>query len=191
MSKNIDELPEGGMGLKIMSTLADNLSYRRSYDDKNCLSIVKKYEKKSIQKRGILERLNWFKDKGHTTQDSDTPLEKIHLQVNSELQALEQVLDWYEQLKNQPIPQQVFQQCQLVLAEGFTNVVRHAHQGLPSETPIELEVTVFKESLEIRIWDYGQPFDLEAKVNELKEIDQDLLLTSNGFAHLGNVSIHR
>ena len=180
MSENIDELPEGGMGLKIMSTLADNLSYRRTSDERNCLSIGKNYEKKSIPKSSLLERLNWFKDKAHTTQDSETPLQKIHLQVNSELQALEQVLDWYEQLNNQPIPQQVFQQCQLVLAEGFTNVVRHAHQGLPSETPIELEVAVFKESLEIRIWDYGQPFDLEAKLNELKEIDRDLLQGEGG-----------
>ncbi len=186
MSKNIDELPEGGMGIQIMSQLADELNYRRPHDDKNCLSMVKNYEEQDIdkpqnlQKRGFLDRLNWFKSKGHRQQPSDTPLTKINLRVNTELQALEHVLNWYEQLQNLPIPQTVFQQCQLVLAEGFTNAVRHAHQGLPPQTPIELEVTVFHERLEIRIWDYGQPFDMEAKLSELSQIDQDPLEAEGG-----------
>jgi serine/threonine-protein kinase RsbW len=186
MSKNIDELPEGGMGVKIMSDLADELNYRRTYDDKNCLFMVKNYEQQGLdqpqttQKRGFLDRLNWFKSKGHRQQRSDTPLTKIHLRVNTELQALEQVLNWYEQLQNLPIPPVIFQQCQLALAEGFTNAVRHAHQGLPAETPIELEVTVFHERLEIRIWDYGQQFDIEAKLRELTQIHQDPLEAEGG-----------
>jgi serine/threonine-protein kinase RsbW len=51
---------------------------------------------------------------------------------------------------------------------------------LPSETPIELEVTVFNDSLEMRIWDYGQPFDLEAKLSELREIDREQLEHKRG-----------
>jgi serine/threonine-protein kinase RsbW len=176
------------MGLKIMSHTADELSYPRTPDNKNCLSIVKNYEKQSfdrspaLQKGNVLDRLmeffsrlNGLKYKNQQQQLCDTPLRKIHLQVNTDLKALEQVLDWYEQLENLSIPQIVFQQCQLVLAEGFTNAVRHAHKGLSSETPIELEVTVFNESLEMRIWDYGQPFDLEAKLSELKEREGEVL----------------
>lgn len=186
MSKHIDEFPESGMGINIMSELADELSYRRTSDDKNCRSMVKNYEQhnldqpKSVQKRGFLERLNWFKSKTHQPQPCDALLQTIHLQVNTELQALEQVLNWYEQLQNLAIPQIIFQQCQLALAEGFTNAVRHAHQGLPAETPIELEVTVFQERLEIRIWDYGQPFDMEAKLSELKLRHQDPLEAEGG-----------
>jgi serine/threonine-protein kinase RsbW len=50
--------------------------------------------------------------------------------------------------------------------EGFTNAVRHAHKNLPRETPIELEITVFNERLEIKIWDSGKPFDFKAKLKE-------------------------
>ena len=63
-------------------------------------------------------------------------------------------------------------QGQLAVAEGFTNAVRHAHKGLPLETPIKLEVTVFNERLEIKIWDYGQPFDLEARVKEFRQVNE-------------------
>ncbi len=64
----------------------------------------------------------------------------------------------------------------LALAEGFTNAVRHAHRGLPQETPIEIVLSLWSEKslsyvqskslptrdrqrLEIRIWDHGPPFD--------------------------------
>jgi serine/threonine-protein kinase RsbW len=187
MFNNIDELPEGGMGIKIISRIADELSYTRTPDDKNCLSIVKNYEQQRLdssqvlQKGSVLDRLieffnrlNWFKFKRHPQPPCDASLQKLHLQVNTDLRAIDRVLDWFNQLENLPIPQTVFYQCQLALAEGFTNAVRHAHQGLPLETSIELEVTVFNERLEIKIWDYGQPFDLDAKLSELKEIEQDL-----------------
>jgi serine/threonine-protein kinase RsbW len=136
----------------------------------------------ALQKGSILERLieslnglNWLKDKRHRQQLYDTRLQKIFLQANTDLHAVDQVLNWYEQLENLPIPRTAWWQCRLALVEGFTNAVRHAHKGLPLETPIELEVTVFNERLEIRIWDYGQPFDLEAKLSELCERDQDPL----------------
>lgn len=177
----IDNIPEGGRGIKIMSQIADELSYTRTPDNKNCLFIVKTYEQQSIdqssnaQKGSVLKRLNgFFKSKSQPQQPCNTPCSKIRLKVNTDLQCVDQVLDWYEHLANLPIPQTVFWQCQLVLVEGFTNAVRHAHNDLPSDTPIELEIAVFKESLEIRIWDCGQPFDLEAKLCELREVDQDI-----------------
>jgi serine/threonine-protein kinase RsbW len=39
---------------------------------------------------------------------------------------------------------------------------------------------VFNGSLDIRIWDYGQPFDLEAKLRELKEKNQEEVLSEGG-----------
>ena len=188
MVKNIDEIPEGGWGLKFMLRIANRLSYTRTPDQKNCLSIVKNYEQQGFdesqtpQKNGVLELLieffsplNWLKYNHQAQASCDTPIQKINLQVNTDLQELERVLEWFNQLEHLPISKQVWAQCQLVLAEGFTNAVRHAHKNFPLETPIELEVTVFKESLEIKIWDYGQPFDLEAKLSEVREIEPDIL----------------
>jgi serine/threonine-protein kinase RsbW len=193
MSNNIDDLPESGRGIKIMSHLADQLSYTRTPEHKNCLFIVKNYEQQglnqsqALQKGGLLEQLieffnllNWFKYEEPRKPLCNFPLQKIHLQVNTDLKELEQILEWFNQLEPLPIPKTVWFQCQLVLAESFTNAVCHAHKGLPSETPIELEVTVFNDSLEMRIWDYGQPFDLEAKLSELREIDREQLEHKGG-----------
>jgi serine/threonine-protein kinase RsbW len=74
---------------------------------------------------------------------------------------LEEVLSWFEQLNQPSIPKKVWLQCQLALAEGFTNAVRHAHKGLPTDVSIDLEVTLLPQHLEMRIWDQGPPFDLE------------------------------
>ena len=71
-----------------------------------------------------------------------------------------------EQLAALPIPEAVFHQCILAVSEAFTNAVRHAHKNLPRETPSELEITVFYEGLEIKIWDGGEPFDFKAKLKE-------------------------
>lgn len=65
------------------------------------------------------------------------------------------------------MPQKDWLQCQLALAEGFTNAVRHAHKHLDDETPIELEVTLYSTSIELRIWDCGVPFDLEERIEQL------------------------
>jgi serine/threonine-protein kinase RsbW len=57
----------------------------------------------------------------------------------------------------------------VALAEGFTNTVRYAHQHLPPTTPIDLELTLKSHSLEIKIWDHGQSFDLQAKLDSLQQ----------------------
>ena len=82
-------------------------------------------------------------------------------QVKSDLTELEQVLLWFDQLNRPSIPKKVWLQCQLALAEGFTNAIRHAHKGLGTDVSVELEVTIFPQHLELRIWDQGPPFDLE------------------------------
>ena len=84
---------------------------------------------------------------------------KAHLQVISDLEENDKVLSWFEQLHQTPIPKTVWLQCELALAEGFTNAVRYAHRNLPRETPIDIEVTMYTDHAEIRIWDYGPEFD--------------------------------
>lgn len=98
------------------------------------------------------------------------PTQTIRTQVSTNLQLLKQVLDWFNQFDDQAaIPRPVWLQCQLALAEGFTNAVRHAHSGKPAETPIEIEVTFKAQTIELRIWDYGSGFDLEKRLHMLPE----------------------
>lgn len=98
-------------------------------------------------------------------------LRRAHLQVKTDLTALEQVLEWFGQFKGEPIPTTVWMKCELALAEGFTNAVRYAHKGEPALL-IDLEIAIFAEWLEIRIWDFGAPFNLHQAVRErlLKEL---------------------
>jgi serine/threonine-protein kinase RsbW len=103
-----------------------------------------------------------------------SPLRKNHLQVQTDNNALPQILEWFSQLYEPQVPRQIWLRCELAFAEGFTNVVKHAHKGKPPEVPIDLEVTVSEQSIEIRIWDYGEPFDLEEKLKQmLRNQDHD------------------
>ncbi len=90
---------------------------------------------------------------------------QFHLQVRTELAALIPVLQWFESHGCPFLPESVLWQCKVALAEGFTNTVRYAHKNLPPTTPIDLELTFSSHSLEIKIWDHGQPFDLQAKLD--------------------------
>ncbi|MGA7932670.1 MAG: anti-sigma regulatory factor [Kovacikia sp.] len=102
------------------------------------------------------------------------PIHRAYLQVNTDLNALTEVLSWFDQFNDPPISYQTWLQCQLALAEGFTNAVRHAHQGQPVELPIDIEVVVWAEQLEMRIWDQGEPFNLLQKLDSLpQEMDSD------------------
>lgn len=96
-----------------------------------------------------------------------TIVQQDHLTVKSELNLLNQVQQWFEQFCLQHLAQVGWSESQLyrlnlALAEGFTNAVRHAHHALPPETTIEIEVSLWIDRLEMRIWDYGKPFNPDA-----------------------------
>lgn len=86
--------------------------------------------------------------------------------VKSDITLLNQVQQWFEQfcLQNtsQSWSQSQLYSLNLAIAEGFTNAVRHAHQALPPETTIDIELTLWGDRLEIRIWDQGKPFNPDA-----------------------------
>lgn len=71
---------------------------------------------------------------------------------------LEEVLSQFQTLNQHWINQKEWLQCQLALAEGFTNAVRHAHRNKPVDTPIDVIISVNSEEVYIEIWDYGLPF---------------------------------
>lgn len=94
-------------------------------------------------------------------------VQQDHLTVKSDLTLLNQVQQWFEQFCLQYLAQLGWSESQvyrlnLALAEGFTNAVRHAHHALPPETTIEIEVILWTDRLEIRIWDHGKPFNPDA-----------------------------
>ena len=97
---------------------------------------------------------------------SNPEIKQYHLQVKTELEALTEVLQWFEGLVFPLVPQKTGWQCEVALVEAFTNAVRHAHQNLPENTPIDLEVELQPNLLEMRIWDRGHPFDIKAKLNK-------------------------
>lgn len=94
----------------------------------------------------------------------------VRTQISTDLHLLTQVLNWFNQFYQSAIPRSVWLECQLALAEGFTNAVRHAHYGKPTETPIDIEVTFQVGEIELRIWDYGAGFDLEKCLHDLPEM---------------------
>ncbi|MGB7428313.1 MAG: ATP-binding protein [Microcoleaceae cyanobacterium] len=86
----------------------------------------------------------------------------------SRLDVLVDVLSWFSELAHQPVPQSIWLRCQLALAEGFTNAVRHAHKNLPSENLfVEMKVSVTEGQIMIGIWDYGPTFDLIEKLQQI------------------------
>jgi serine/threonine-protein kinase RsbW len=91
---------------------------------------------------------------------------KISFQVDSDLKSLDTVLNYFEQLEPAGIPKKDWLQCQLALAEGFTNAVRHAHRHLSPEVPIEIEIEIAPDRMELRIWDRGPAFDLEGFIEK-------------------------
>ncbi|MGL4502340.1 MAG: ATP-binding protein [Planktothrix sp.] len=107
-------------------------------------------------------------------------LAQSNLQVKTTLASLEEVLFWFEKTVSDFLPTDVFHQCQIALTEGFTNVVRHAHRALPETTPIELEVRIFSTGIEIKIWDSGEPFDLEKALESVCQMHADPLEHEGG-----------
>ncbi|MEO1591591.1 MAG: anti-sigma regulatory factor [Cyanobacteria bacterium J06632_22] len=89
-------------------------------------------------------------------------LKQDHLTVQSQLKGLPQVQQWFRRFcaaSELDWLNDVFDQLNLALAEGFTNAVRHAHAGLPDETPVCIDLTLWSDQIELRIWDQGKPFD--------------------------------
>jgi serine/threonine-protein kinase RsbW len=198
MIDNIDEIPAGGVGIKIIGKIADELSYTPTSDGRNCLFIVKYYQQPDLVqpqprkqtgffKRAIdvLNSFNGFQKQRNPQSDpsSNQQIQKfsLQLQLNSDIHAVAQVLSWLEQLDPLGIPLPVLHQCKLAVVEGFTNAVRHAHKNMPRSTPIDLEITVFNERLEIKIWDRGKPFDFKAKLKEELPEESPFSLSEGNF----------
>ncbi|OLP15779.1 hypothetical protein BST81_24500 [Leptolyngbya sp. 'hensonii'] len=102
------------------------------------------------------------------------------LRIKSDADLLSEVLQWFEQLYHPSIPQRTWLECQTALAEGFINVVRHAHRGYPPETPVQIEVSIQDQGLEIKIWDQGPGFNLEQRLQKAKQNNSEQNTSGRG-----------
>ncbi len=93
--------------------------------------------------------------------ESLSVLQQISFKVKSDLKALDEVLGYFDDINQPWIPKKDWLHCQLALAEGFTNAVRHAHKDIAADVLVEIEIKLTSESLEMRIWDFGPFFDLQ------------------------------
>jgi serine/threonine-protein kinase RsbW len=99
MRDNIDEFPSGGVGIKIIGKIADELSYTRTSDNRKCLFIVKYYQKPGLVQpqnrtqarffKRALDVLNsfsfGFQKPRQFYRSSNQHLQKISLQLNSDI----------------------------------------------------------------------------------------------------------
>lgn len=109
----------------------------------------------------IFAALSMFEKESHAECYTKVP---SHIAVPSYLEELASVQQWFRSVISQlaqktPLVNDQFDQLNLALAEGFTNAVRHAHAGLPRDTPIEIELVLQPQQIEICIFDQGGPFD--------------------------------
>jgi serine/threonine-protein kinase RsbW len=92
--------------------------------------------------------------------NSTKPAYQESIQFNTDLNSVADVLDWFKQFDQCPVPHSVWLECQIALAEGFTNAVRHAHASKAPETPIEIEIVLTDRAIELKIWDCGSGFNI-------------------------------
>ncbi len=60
----------------------------------------------------------------------------------------------------------------LVLAEAYSNVVRHAHRDRP-HIPVIVRLHVDDRTMALEIWDHGNGFDLDAYLPPVPEARQE------------------
>lgn len=90
----------------------------------------------------------------------DQPNKKYQLVLETRIQEIDRVLDFI----SSAVPKSIVWQGQTAMVEAFANAVNHAHQNLPPETPVTLEVWRFSDRVELRVWDQGQPFNWAEKL---------------------------
>ncbi len=147
-------------------------------------------ERINRERSQLVTRLQQIENLAPEIPKAEQFLQSFQLQVHTEPKDLSRVFSWFDQLRQPSIPTNVWLECQTALAEGFDNAVRHAHKGLPSETPIEIEVTIFTQSLEIRIWDRGLEFDFEGYLQQLPDEVDEMAEGGRGLGIMQKIADH-
>ena len=145
-------------------------------------------ERLNSERSQLVNRLQQLENLAPEISKTDQFLQSFQLKVNADINVLSQVLAWFEQLRQPSIPNDIWLGCQTVLAEGVDNAVRHAHKGLPLETPIDIEVTIFTQSIEMRIWDSGPEFDFERHLQQMPDEVDEMAESGRGISIIQQLS---
>lgn len=160
----------------VMRTMAENLGL----EDLHSPLLQQEAERINAERSQLLTHLEQLKTLEPEIPKAEQFLQSFHLQFRTEPKDLSHVLSWFDQLQRPSIPNDVWLACKTALAEGFDNAVRHAHGQLPPETPIDIEVTIFTQSIEIKICDRGSAYDIEGHVQQFPEDIDDLAESGRG-----------
>lgn len=104
---------------------------------------------------------------GPAFSNGRSPKRVEQLECPSQVEAVPKILEWLEAL-NLELTAAVLWECRIILVEGFTNAVCHAHQGHPEARSVDLKIEMWADWLEIQIWDRGDPFDLPAMLEAMR-----------------------
>ena len=168
--------------LKVYILDDGNSSKMRDMGEKLCLHdlqspLLQQEAAKLDRKRSqLVDRLQQLTNLTPDIIATDDYLQTSKLQVESKLEAINDVLSWFDRLKIDAIGQsprfandnRAWLELKTVVGEAFDNVVSHAHYGL-EDKKIDLELNILSQSIVFKIWDYGAEFDLEAKRRQATE----------------------
>ncbi|MEB3150207.1 MAG: glycosyltransferase family 2 protein [Sphaerospermopsis sp.] len=115
----------------------------------------------------LVKRLEELENLIPKVSEADNFFQSYQLQVKTNSEELANVLSWFEKFNNPSIPKDVWLATKTALAEGFDNVVEHAHKHLPPDTPINIEVMIFSKSIEIHIFDRGPGLDWQQHLQNM------------------------
>lgn len=107
-------------------------------------------------------------------------LPSFEFSTGENLPGLERVIDWFRHLDLPPHMPQLWLECETLLAEAFTNAVRHGNleaEGLP---PVLIQLFLHADYLELRVWDSGAGFDLAAQLAKVEQINDPYLAHGRG-----------
>jgi anti-sigma regulatory factor (Ser/Thr protein kinase) len=100
---------------------------------------------------------------------AEMPLFTAQLTTETETAAISEVLAWFEQCRPPHSSARVWLECQTALVEAYVNVLEHAHRNLPAETPIMIQLLVYKQAIELQICDRGTAFDFDEMMVHLPD----------------------
>jgi len=113
---------------------------------------------------------------------------QLCLQVTTRLEELATVLGWFNRHCQPQLSRQTLIECQTLLAEGFTNAVQHAHRVRDPQTPIEIELSLSGDQIELRIWDSGPTFDLEQWMQNHPETPASEAMSGRGLQIIASLA---
>ena len=150
------------------------MAERLCLEDLQSSAMQQQAERIDTERSQLVTRLEELKNLIPEISQAENFLQSYQLQVKSDFQNLAHVLSWFDRLHNPLIPKHTWLEIQTALAEGFDNVVDHAHKKLPPETPIDIKVVIFSQSIEIHIFDRGAGLDWEQHLKNMPdEINED------------------